>query len=64
MSKAVIKNNKAYCPSCEQHDYRVQGAYQEYNEDEKCCRVEVICNKCNTQFNYKYICKNMVDRRY
>lgn len=64
MSKAIIKENKAYCPGCEKHDYRVKGCYQEYEGNDKYCRVEAVCNGCYTQFNYKYSCRNMKDRRY
>lgn len=60
MSKAIIKVNKAYCPNCEQHDYKVTGTFQE----EQSCRIEARCNKCSCIFNYNYKCCNMVDKRF
>lgn len=61
--KGIVKENKIYCPCCEVHNYRVKSCFQEYEDNDKFCRIEAVCNNCNAQFNYKYNCKNMVDRR-
>lgn len=58
--KAIIENNKAYCPVCSQHDYRITG----YGLEEGHINFECKCRSCNENFNYNYKCSNMNDKRF
>lgn len=45
---AIIKDNKAYCPFCNEYDYRVTDCKQ----IERGTQMQVICRKCNREFEY------------
>lgn len=64
MAKAIINSNKAYCPVCEEHDYRIISYVEEYTGASKYCRIEARCKKCDENFNYNYRCTNMKDERF
>lgn len=58
--KAIIKDNKAYCPNCEAHDYRLI----DYSCKEAITTFECKCRRCSCNFNYNYKSENTVDVRF
>lgn len=58
--KATIKDNKAYCPVCDTRDYRIIS----HGLEDGSIYFECKCKSCNGNFNYKYNCKNMKDKRF
>lgn len=45
---AIIKDNKVYCPFCNEHNYRI-GPYKQLKEG---TQITAICNNCNREFEY------------
>lgn len=45
---AIIKDNKVYCPFCNEHNYRI-GPYKQLKEG---TQMTAICNKCDREFEY------------
>ncbi|MEG1256631.1 hypothetical protein [Clostridium sp.] len=53
--KAAIRDNKAHCPICGEHDYKIASYKEVYAEDEKVVEFSCRCVKCDSRFTY--LCK-------
>lgn len=58
--RGIIKENKVYCPNCEEHNYRITG----HGLEDGHINFECRCVSCNYNFNYNYKCSNMKDKRF
>ena len=61
ITKAIIIEDKAYCPSCREHDYRTLKGYRAVNTTRgKATEIKAECNKCGNRFSY--LLKARVDK--
>ena len=50
--KAVVKDNKAYCPKCKERNYRIHDAITTDTYKGRALKYIAICNSCNSKFYY------------
>lgn len=50
--KAIIKGNKAFCPVCEEHNYRVMSYKEVTYKGKPTTEFTCRCLKCDSRFTY------------